>query len=273
MRILFVIALGSVVLVFPTCAQGFLTEELSPRAVSLGGAFVGLADDASAALWNPAGLFTLKGFGILGRLAMPAPTTPFEIFGAALSGGIFGIGGAIWYGSKTLKAPTREEHSLTVLAIGAGVRETMSAGIAVKLYDELRAGQRFHGTGIDLGLMVRFGWVQGGLAVTDIIGTQLVGEEDSLEIPMIVRMGATIELLEEKLRLLGAVDLARQEEFRALRVGIEFWLFEGIALRAGWNGRMITWGGGLGILNILQTDFVWQADGWAISTELAFGRR
>ena len=265
MRILFVIALGSVVLVFPTCAQGFLTEELSPRAVSLGGAFVGLADDASAALWNPAGLFTLRGFGILGRLAMPAPTTPFEIWGAALSGGIFGIGGAIWYGSKTLKAPTKEEHSLTVLAIGAGVRETMSAGIAVKLYDELRAGEHFRGTGIDIGLMAQFGWIRGGLTITNI--------EDSLEAPMIVRMGATIELLEEKLRLLGAVDLARQEEFRALRVGIEFWLFEGIALRAGWNGRTITWGGGLGILNILQTDFVWQADGWAISTELAFGRR
>ncbi len=264
MRILFIIALGSKLFVLPTFAQGFLTEELSPRAVSLGGAFVGLADDASAALWNPAGLFTLKGFGILGRLAMPAPTTPFEIFGAALSGGIFGIGGAIWYGSKTLKAPTREEHSLTVLAIGAGVRETMSAGIAVKLYDELRAGQRFHGTGIDLGLMVRFGWVQGGLAVTDIVGGQL---------PMIVRMGATIKLSEGMVRLLGAVDLARQEELRALRVGIEVQPFEGIALRAGWNGREITWGGGLGILNILQTDFTWQADGWAVTTELAFGRR
>ena len=264
MRILFIIALGSKLFVLPTFAQGFLTEELSPRAVSLGGAFVGLADDASAALWNPAGLFTLKGFGILGRLAMPAPTTPFEIWGAALSGGVFGIGGAIWYGSKTLKAPTKEEHSLTVLAIGAGVRETMGAGIAVKLYDELRAGQRFHGTGIDLGLMVRFGWVQGGLAVTDIVGGQL---------PMIVRMGATIKLFEGMVRLLGAVDLARQEELRALRVGIEVQPFEGIALRAGWNGREITWGGGLGILNILQTDFTWQADGWAVTTELAFGRR
>lgn len=204
---------------------------------------------------------------------MPASMAPFEIWGAALSGGYWGIGGALWYGSKTLKAPMKEEHTLTTLAIGAGVRETMSAGIAVKLYDELRAGQRFRGTGIDLGLMVRFGWIQGGLAVTDILGTQLVAEGDSLEIPMIVRMGATIKLLEEKLRLLGAVDLARQEELRAIRVGIELQLFEGIALRAGWNGREITWGGGLGILNILQTDFAWQANGWAVSTELALGRR
>lgn len=273
MRVLLIVSLGSALLISPVLAQGFLTEELSPRAVSLGGAFVGLADDAAAALWNPAGLFALKGFGVLGRLAMPAPTTPFEIWGAALSGGIFGIGGALWYGTKTIRAPLREEHALTVLALGAGVRETMSAGIAMKLYDELHAGQRFRGTGIDLGLMVRFGWVQGGLAVTDTLGTQLVAEGDSLEIPMIVRMGATIKLLEEKLRLMGAVDLARQEELRTIRVGIEFQPFEGIALRAGWNGREITWGGGLGVLHIVHTDFAWQADGWAVSTELAFGRR
>jgi hypothetical protein len=271
MRRVFALVFGSVMIVFPAYAQGLLTEELSPRAVSLGGAFVGLADDASAALWNPAGLFVLQGFAVLGRLAMPAPTTPFEIWGTALSGGIFGIGGALWFGSKTVKAPIREEHTLTVLAVGAGVRETMSAGIAVKFYDALRAGQHFRGTGIDLGLIARFGWICGGLAVTDIVGTQLVSEEE--EIPMIVRMGAAIKLLEDRLRLLGAVDLARQEELRAIRVGVEFQLFEGIALRAGWNGREITWGGGVGILNILQTDFTWQADGWAVLTELAFGRR
>ncbi len=273
MRILLSIALSSALLISPALAQSFLTEELSPRAVSFGGAFVGLADDAAAALWNPAGLFTLKGFGALGRLSMPGPTTPFEIWGVALSGGYWGIGGALWYGSKNIKIPIKEEQTLTVLALGAGVRETMAAGIVVKLYDNFRAGQRFRGAGVDVGLMIRFGWVQGGLAVTDIGGTQLPSEEGSLEIPMIVRMGTAIKLLGDKLRLLGAVDLARQEELRAIRVGLEFQLFEGLALRAGWNGQEITWGGGLGILNILQTDFTWQANGWAVSTEFALGRR
>lgn len=273
MRVLLIVSLGSALLISPVLAQGFLTEELSPRAVSLGGAFVGLADDAAAALWNPAGLFALKGFGVLGRLAMPTSTTPFEIWGVALSGGIFGIGGALWYGSKTTRALVKEEHTLTVLALGAGVRETMSAGIALKLYDAQRAGERFRGTGVDVGLIAHFGWVRGGLAVTDILGTQLASEKSTLEIPMIVRMGVTIKLLEDKLRLVGAVDLARQEELRTIRVGIEFRLFEGIALRAGWNGRTITWGGGLGVLHIVHTDFAWQADGWAVSTELAFGRR
>lgn len=271
MRIVLIIASLSVLLISPAFAQGFLTEELSPRAVSLGGAFVGLADDAAAALWNPAGLSTLKGLGILGRLPMPASTTPFEIWGAAISSGYWGIGGTLWYGSKTLKAPTREEHILTLFALGAGVRETMSAGIAMKLYDERQAGQRFYGMGFDIGLMVQFGWVQGGLTVTDVLGTRLVSEENSREIPMIVRMGTAIKL--GQLCLLGAVDLARQEELRAIRLGIELRLWEGIALRVGWNGREITWGGGLGVLHLLQADFAGQADGWAVSTELTFGRR
>jgi hypothetical protein len=254
MRILCVTVLGSALLALPIYAQGFLGVELSPRAVSVGGAFVGLADDAAAALWNPAGLSTLTGFGVLGRLAMPTSAASSEIWGAALSARLWAVGSALWYGSQTTKTPHREEHSLIVIALGAGVREHISAGIALKFFDQ--------STGIDLGLMARFGWVQGGLTIADI------GIAETL-----VRMGATLRLFEGRVRLLGAVDLARQEELRAIRVGIELQPFEGLALRAGWDGRTLTWGGGLGIFHVLQSDFTWRADGWAVSTEIAFGRR
>ncbi len=253
MRILCVIALGSALLAPPIYAQSFLSVELSPRAVSVGGAFVGLADDAAAALWNPAGLSTLRGFGVLGRLSMPTSAAPSEIWGAALSARLLGVGSALWYGSKTTKIPP-QEHSLMVIALGAGVRERIAAGIALKFFDQ--------NTGIDLGLMARFGWVQGGLTIADL------GIAEA-----IVRMGAVLKLFEERVRLLGAVDLARQEALRLIRVGIELQLFEGVVLRAGWNGRELRWGAGLGILGVVQSDFTWQADGWAVSTEIAFGRR
>jgi hypothetical protein len=164
------------------------------------------------------------------------------------------VGSALWYGSQTTKTPHQEEHSLIVIALGAGVRENISAGVALKFFEQ--------NTGIDLGLMARFGWVQGGLTIADLGIAEVI-----------VRMGAVLKLFEDRVRLLGAVDLARQEELRALRVGIELQLFEGMALRAGWDGRTLTWGGGLGIFHILQSDFAWQADGWAVSTEIAFGRR
>jgi len=42
-------------------ASGILLEGLGTRAVTMGGAFIGLADDSSAIFWNPGGLARLKG--------------------------------------------------------------------------------------------------------------------------------------------------------------------------------------------------------------------
>ncbi|MEP6914894.1 MAG: conjugal transfer protein TraF [Acidobacteriota bacterium] len=54
-RMLARIAVGLTLLASPAvlCAQTF--EEVGTRAAGMGGAFVGVADDASAAYWNPAG--------------------------------------------------------------------------------------------------------------------------------------------------------------------------------------------------------------------------
>ncbi len=46
------------------CAGGFEGSGIGPKALSMGGAFVGLADDWSAAFWNPAGLAFLNGWGV-----------------------------------------------------------------------------------------------------------------------------------------------------------------------------------------------------------------
>jgi len=42
-------------------SAGILLEGLGTRAVTMGGAFIGLADDSSAIFWNPGGLARLKG--------------------------------------------------------------------------------------------------------------------------------------------------------------------------------------------------------------------
>ena len=55
-------------IVFALCSNsnlaigsGILLEGLGTRAVTMGGAFIGLADDSSAIFWNPGGLARLKG--------------------------------------------------------------------------------------------------------------------------------------------------------------------------------------------------------------------
>ena len=44
-------------------ASGMCAEGLGTRAMTMGGAFIGLADDSSAIYWNPSGLAQLKGGG------------------------------------------------------------------------------------------------------------------------------------------------------------------------------------------------------------------
>lgn len=45
-------------------AAGIYSEGIGARALSMGGAFVAIADDSTAVFWNPAGLAQLKGRGI-----------------------------------------------------------------------------------------------------------------------------------------------------------------------------------------------------------------
>jgi long-chain fatty acid transport protein len=64
-------------------SNGLNLNGLGARAVAMGGAFVGLADDFTAFYWNPAGLARLKGttFGLGGDLIMPKGKYELSVFG------------------------------------------------------------------------------------------------------------------------------------------------------------------------------------------------
>jgi long-chain fatty acid transport protein len=62
-------------------ANGLNLNSLGSRALAMGGAFVGLADDFSAIYWNPAGMsqFSSKTFGFFGTDIIPSGTYMLEI--------------------------------------------------------------------------------------------------------------------------------------------------------------------------------------------------
>jgi long-chain fatty acid transport protein len=62
-------------------ANGLNLNSLGSRALAMGGAFVGLADDFSAIFWNPAGLasFKAKSFGFYGTDIIPSSTYKLTI--------------------------------------------------------------------------------------------------------------------------------------------------------------------------------------------------
>lgn len=61
--LIILVLVGMYLLLFADSARGdgMELEGLGARAISMGGAFIGLADDSSAIYWNPAGLAWLKG--------------------------------------------------------------------------------------------------------------------------------------------------------------------------------------------------------------------
>jgi len=67
-------------------ANGLNLNGFGSRAVAMGGAFVGLADDYSAIFWNPAGIaqFGEKTLGMTGDLIMPSSTYKFQFMGVTL---------------------------------------------------------------------------------------------------------------------------------------------------------------------------------------------
>ncbi len=73
--LLFVLGLNSLAL-----ANGLNLNSLGTRALSMGGAFVGLADDFSAIYWNPAGIanFDKRYIGFYGTDVIPSATYLFQ---------------------------------------------------------------------------------------------------------------------------------------------------------------------------------------------------
>ncbi len=79
------LSLGLAILLLSTgglLANGLNLNGFGARAASMGGAFVGLADDYTAVFWNPAGLALMKTatFGLTGDLLIPSSTYDLGTF-------------------------------------------------------------------------------------------------------------------------------------------------------------------------------------------------
>jgi long-chain fatty acid transport protein len=102
-------------------ANGLNLNSLGSRALAMGGAFVGLADDYSAIFWNPAGMsqFTSKMFGLYGTDIIPSGSYLLDIP----------------YGGGTLTAvdtTTQAKHYLSGLAAYyQPINDKIVAGIGV----------------------------------------------------------------------------------------------------------------------------------------------
>jgi tetratricopeptide (TPR) repeat protein len=238
------------------------------RSQGLGGAFVSVADDASALYWNPAGLARLPRSEITAsHVSLFSSTSEATFFfaGAAyptLSAGTFGLGflrlgssfDAYDEASRYLGESSYGE-SQAMLSYGIARRlpylagET-SFGVSAKLQHQEVEPFSATGTGLDLGFLYRpdrFENLALGANLQDVIGAdlKLVSEEEP--VPFTLLLGASYGLpigRSGRLLLSLGYDAPRYDDHE-LHVGAEYLHSGMLGLRLGFDDGRVTFGVGV----------------------------
>ena len=229
----------------PASAQSF--ELVGVRAQGMGGAYVAVADDATATWWNPAGLATGAYFSALVEYDRPRTPQDASIKGLAIG---FPSLGLSYYrlpinqmrvaGSTGTDAESREEQgdlSVYGVTVGQSLGDRLVVGSTLKL---VRAGQT-HGD-LDMGAMARFGAGRIGLVVKNIRKPSFDTVSGPLELKRLARAGAaligTTNGLVNQIALAIDADLTRV----VTRVGDERRVAAGVDVVA-WNKKIGLRGG------------------------------
>jgi tetratricopeptide (TPR) repeat protein len=237
----------------------------------MGGAFVGVADDASALIWNAGGLGRLErlelqathaAYGDLGSredyVALVAPDWRWGT--AGLSMHYYGIDGVESRDEGNLLLGNDLSDSEIEIALGFGrpVSRSVSVGGAVKLQRQSLAGFSGSGLGADLGVLgrapaflrSRAGWTDRltwGLSVRNAIQPSIRLDRESVRDPSVVRAGLAWEQpFPGGGSALLALDLEKSPGIGTrLHAGLDIRIHPLLGIRAGMNAGHPTVGMGV----------------------------
>jgi hypothetical protein len=235
----------------------FVDIGFGARPMGMGGAFVALADDANAVLWNPAGLVRLESSQLTGMYARQMGLIPYGFVGFAqpVSDRSSLGAGAVSSGDAALRETT------ALLSVAHRVRAGLSLGLSAKArmatygnnpdgaWDPDGTGNRqvtgrALGFGIDLGLLYDLtDQTSFGLMWRDLLapvswdavneaGTARGGGEG---VPMALVMGTAHRWSEDVTMTLSLDRSLHSDAADRLAAGYENRLWNLIALRAGYG--------------------------------------
>ncbi|MEN3009556.1 MAG: PorV/PorQ family protein [Candidatus Bipolaricaulaceae bacterium] len=246
-------------------AASFARIGVGARALALGGAYVAVAEDVTAAYWNPAGLAFVETFQVEGMYTnWLGVGVHLQYLGLA---GYPPLGEARptlrlaerplvwafnWLSTLVPDIPWSEDgvmgtfdarSHLFILSAALQLDEKTGVGVNVKVYhDRILEGWSL-GMGIDVGFLryTTLGGVPISLALntTDLGGPSIrwygtTGEAPAY-LPWLVRIGLSARLFENKLVWCGNVEWGlNQPRFEQARLGAEF-VAGPVTLRLGWR--------------------------------------
>jgi hypothetical protein len=186
-----------------TCSAQFLKLGLGGRAVAMGGAFVGLADDATAIYWNPAGLASVSStelsFMHLAWLqdvyyeyfAVAQPIKKWAVFGWSISYLHMGqLKGRDEDGQPTSDF-TASDMAIT-FALGRKITDNLLLGGSIKNIEEKLEDRNAYGLAFDFGCLYLTpveNLFLGG--VVQNWGGDIAFVEESFGLPTVFKLGAS----------------------------------------------------------------------------------
>lgn len=238
------------------------------RALGMGGAFVSVADDASAMIWNAGGL------GRIQRLELQATHSgyvdlesredylsvvlPSWRWGTAgISVRHFGIDGIESRDNGNLLLGDNLSNSETEIALGFGrpVSEALSVGGTVKLQRQSLAGFSGSGLGADLGVLTRpsallrspADWMERltwGISVRNAVQPSIRLDQESVHDPSVIRTGFSYQ--QPSIGGRAALFTLDLEKSRAVatkvHAGLEVRIHPLLGIRTGLNSGRLTAG-------------------------------
>ena len=181
------------------------------RAIGMGGAFVAVADDASAIYWNPAGVARLQDNVISVNhttwLADISFTQAAYVFGVGFLPGRFAINTRSLYmdsqAVRTVFRPEGEGKSFDAgdVAVGAtyarSFTDKFSAGLSLNYLQSSLATYSANAYTFDFGTLYDTGYrsLKIGMAIQNI-GSEMKFIQDSVKMPTVFRVGMSMKLYE-----------------------------------------------------------------------------
>lgn len=228
-----------------TIGAAFLKLEPGCRPGAMGGAFVGLADDVNALFWNPAGLTSIRkselsamqnfSFGGVNNVTAGYARKLGKLTAGLSLQGVFA---EIERRSGPSEEPEERFYSggmAVGLSGGYELMKWISVGGTVKYIYQNYDQYEVNGLAVDLGGMIRLlgGRIRAGAALQNLGWTD--GElESEKKLPTSLRAGGAISLDDGKLNLSAEANMPFYGD-PSVRVGLERWIHQVLALRVGYN--------------------------------------
>ncbi|MFH1892391.1 MAG: PorV/PorQ family protein [Candidatus Zixiibacteriota bacterium] len=227
-----------------TTSANFLKMGVGARASALGGAFVAIADDATAGYWNAAGLVQIPTTEITFMhndwyldikseyLGAAFPVSRTLAFGLGIS--YLDYGSFDGYDSQDQPTGSYSANAMVVSSSGSiRLTDQVSFGVTGKFFSEELDQSSANGYAVDVGALYVTGAFSLGLNVTNF-GAGLRHDTEEFPLPSSVTAGLALNLYDGRLRI--ASDLSKpQDNAFAIHQGVEYCYENTVFLRTGYS--------------------------------------